>query len=55
MGSPQCPLNKQIEQLEKAGQLQTIGSIEKLHVTGGTALVNITLPRQGVSLLQMSW
>jgi xylan 1,4-beta-xylosidase len=45
----------QIQQLEKAGQLQTTGKVEKINVSGGTAQINITLPRQGVSLLKMNW
>jgi xylan 1,4-beta-xylosidase len=55
MGSPQNPTHAQIQQLEKAGQLQTTGKVEKINVSGGTAQINITLPRQGVSLLKMNW
>ncbi|GAB3995922.1 beta-xylosidase [Spirosoma daeguense] len=55
MGSPQQPTTAQVAQLEKAGQLQTIGKSKKLNVASGTATVAITLPRQGVSLLKMDW
>ncbi|HEY9342748.1 MAG TPA: beta-xylosidase [Hanamia sp.] len=55
MGSPQNPTHAQIQQLEKAGQLQTIGNVERINVSGGTAQINITLPGQGVSLLKMNW
>lgn len=55
MGSPQNPTHAQIQQLEKAGQLQTTGNVERINVSGGTAQINITLPGQGVSLLKMNW
>lgn len=51
MGSPQQPTAKQIAELEKAGQLQTIGKPFKITAKGGSASINILLPRQGVSLL----
>jgi len=55
MRSPQSPTAAQIKQLEKAGQLQTMGAAKKLNVENGIAEINIGLPRQGVSLLKMSW
>lgn len=55
MGSPQNPTNGQIAQLEKAGQLQTIGKAAKKKIKNGELVMNMTLPRQGVSLLKLDW
>ncbi|MDR6942281.1 GH39 family glycosyl hydrolase [Mucilaginibacter pocheonensis] len=55
MGSPQNPSDAQVKELEQAGQLQTMGKPEQLKVTAGQLQLKITLPRQGVSLLKMSW
>jgi xylan 1,4-beta-xylosidase len=55
MGSPQNPTAAQIAQLEKGGQLQTIGKTLKGTAVDGNFTVNISLPRQGVSLLKLDW
>lgn len=55
MGSPQNPTPQQIATLEKAGMLQTIGKPLNIKVINGKAALNIQLPRQAVSLLQLSW
>lgn len=55
MGSPQNPTPQQIATLEKAGMLQTIGKPSNIKVINGRAAINIQLPRQAVSLLQLSW
>ncbi|MBD2751277.1 GH39 family glycosyl hydrolase [Spirosoma validum] len=55
MGSPKTPTAEQIAQLEKAGQLQQLSAPERVQVTKGEAILNFTLPRQGVSLLKLSW
>ena len=55
MGSPQNPTDRQIAQLEKAGQLQTIGKAAKKKIKNGELVMNMTLPRQGVSLLKLDW
>jgi xylan 1,4-beta-xylosidase len=55
MGSPQNPTKEQIDTLQKAGQLATMGPAEKLKVTDGQIIINMGLPRQGVSLIQLSW
>ncbi|EHQ30092.1 GH39 family glycosyl hydrolase [Mucilaginibacter paludis] len=55
MGSPQNPTPQQISQLEKAGQLQTMGAAQKVLVKDGAAVVNLVLPRQGVALLKLDW
>jgi len=53
MGSPQNPTAEQIGALEGAGQLQLFTSPQWLKVENGKAKINIELPRQGISLLQM--
>ena len=55
MGSPQQPTKVQIETLETAGHLKTLGKPDKKIVTSGELALNITLPRQGVSLLKLDW
>lgn len=55
MGSPQNPTAAQIADLEKAGQLQTMGKPEKLQPAKGQLVVRVLLPRQGVSLLKLDW
>ncbi len=55
MGSPQSPTASQIAELEKAGQLQMMGSPEQASVTNGAATLSFALPRQGVSLLKVTW
>lgn len=55
MGSPQNPTHTQIAELEKTGSLQTIGKPEKRSAKGGNIIIEIVLPRQGVSLLKMDW
>jgi len=55
MGSPQNPTPTQVAELEKAGQLQLLTSPEWIKAKNGEAVLKLTLPRQGVSLLQLSW
>jgi xylan 1,4-beta-xylosidase len=55
MGSPQKPLPEQYLQLERAGQLQLLGSPEWLRATNGRVTLKFDLPRQGVSLLKLTW
>lgn len=55
MGSPQNPSAEQIATLEKAGQLQLLGSPQWVKAENGTATVQFNLPRQGVSFLKMEW
>lgn len=55
MGSPQNPTAAQIATLQKAGQLQTMGKPQSLEVSSNHLLVNISIPRQGVSLLRLDW
>ncbi len=55
MGSPQTPTPAQVAELERAGQLQTLGKPVSVSVRNGQAMVNFPLPRQGVSLLKLTW
>lgn len=53
MGSPQHPSVDQYAALEAAGQLQELDSPRWLVVKGGEATIDLTMPRQGVSLLNL--
>ena len=55
MGSPQNPTPEQVAGLEKAGQLQRMGKIEKIKTKSGKVILYISLPRQGISLLKLDW
>jgi xylan 1,4-beta-xylosidase len=55
MGSPQKPTPDHYAKLERAGQLEMVGSPEWLTVVGGKVEVAFSLPRQGVSLIQFGW
>jgi xylan 1,4-beta-xylosidase len=55
MGSPQSPAAGQYEQLECAGQLQLLTSPAWEPITQGTAHLQLTLPRQGISLIRIGW
>ncbi|MBN8823861.1 MULTISPECIES: beta-xylosidase [unclassified Spirosoma] len=55
MGSPKTPTPEQVAELEKAGQLQLLTSPEWITVKNGEAILPFSLPRQGVSLLKLSW
>ena len=55
MGSPPQPKSEQYAQLERAGQLASPGTLETLPVQNGKATVKLRLPRQAVSLLQLTW
>jgi xylan 1,4-beta-xylosidase len=55
MGSPQKPTDEQYAQLEKAGQLQMLEQPKAVDVRDGATDVELTLPRQGVSMLVFTW
>jgi xylan 1,4-beta-xylosidase len=55
MGAPQHPTPEQYRQLEQAGQLALLGSPEWTHVGNGRVRLTFRLPRQGVSLLRLTW
>ncbi len=54
MGSPQSPSREQYAELEGAGQLQMLESPRWIEVRGETA-IEFKLPRQAVSLVELSW
>jgi len=54
MGSPQQPTPEQYAALEAAGQLQELESPHWIDA-GKQTKVDLRLPRQGVSLLQLNW
>ncbi len=55
MGSPQSPTAQQYAELERAGQLQLLTSPEWMSPDEGALKVSFQLPRQGTSLVQLSW
>ena len=55
MGSPQHPSPEQYARLEAAGQLQLAESPRWVDVRGGATALEFDLPRQGVSLMELSW
>ena len=55
MGSPTAPTPAQYAQLEQAGKLAALGPPETVDVKDGKATVKFNLPRQGVSLLKLTW
>lgn len=54
MGSPQNPTAAQYKELEQSGQLALLSKPKKIKMSNETKL-SIELPRQGVSLLRISW
>lgn len=55
MGSPQNPTAEQFEILERSGQLEMYTSPVWKDVSGGRVDVDFSLPRQGVSLVRLTW
>jgi xylan 1,4-beta-xylosidase len=55
MGSPQYPGSRQYAELEKAGQLELLETPEWTDTMDGKILIDMKLPRQGVSLIRFSW
>jgi xylan 1,4-beta-xylosidase len=55
MGSPQPPTKEQYSELQKAGRLQTMGEAQALPIDHGQVSLEIHLPRQGVSLLVLTF
>lgn len=55
MGSPQKPTSEEYATLERAGQLEMLGSPEWVDSKDGQLELKFTLARQGVSLIQLSW
>jgi xylan 1,4-beta-xylosidase len=55
MGSPQNPSADQYAALERAGQLQMLGSPQWVTIKNGVTTMQFNLQRQGVSLIKMTW
>jgi xylan 1,4-beta-xylosidase len=55
MGSPQHSAPEDYARLAAAGQLQLADSPRWAEVRAGTAMLEFSLPRQGVSLLELIW
>jgi xylan 1,4-beta-xylosidase len=55
MGAPQQLSREQYRTLERAGQLELLESPRWVDASTGSAVVEFALPRQGVSLVQLSW
>ena len=55
MGSPQSPSPEQYKALETTGQLELLDSPHWIDLPKEGPTLNFPLPRQGVSLIQLSW
>jgi xylan 1,4-beta-xylosidase len=55
MGSPQNPSAEQLAQLKSAGQLQLLESPRSIRSRKGTADISFPMPRQAISLLELTW
>lgn len=55
LGSPELLSNEMQEELERAGHLQLLSSPEWVETKAGTLHLHLELPRQGLSLLQLSY
>jgi xylan 1,4-beta-xylosidase len=55
MGAPQQVSRDQYARLEQSGHLELLTSPEWIESPGNEATIHFTLPRQGTSLLQLSW
>ena len=55
MNSPSNPSLDQQKRLEDAGQLQEVASPRWVAVKDGHVNLNFVLPRQGLSLIRITW
>jgi xylan 1,4-beta-xylosidase len=55
IGRPQQVTSEQYRELEKAGQLQLYTSPEWQSTSAGKMMLTFDLPRQGVSLIRLTW
>jgi xylan 1,4-beta-xylosidase len=55
MGSPQQVTDIQRTALTQAGQLALLTSPTWVSTKNGQAVLHLTLPRQGVSLVRLNW
>lgn len=54
MGSPEKPNQDQLDQLEKAGNLEEPVRDKRIGITGGKTQLRLTLPRQGVLVVRLA-
>jgi xylan 1,4-beta-xylosidase len=55
LGSPQPPSAAQRVELQKGGELQLLAPPKQLQPSDGLAALTFELPRQGVSLVRLTW
>jgi xylan 1,4-beta-xylosidase len=55
MGSPQSPSEADYKRLESAGQMQLLNSPAWIDTKQGSVELKFMLPRQGLSLVRISW
>jgi xylan 1,4-beta-xylosidase len=55
MGTPQSPTPEQYAELERAGRLQTMAAPYRVSIVNGRVNIALDLPRQGVSLVRLTW
>ena len=55
LGSPQDPTPEQYRELETSAGLALLESPRWIEVDSGEVRLEFSLPRQGVSLVQLSW
>jgi xylan 1,4-beta-xylosidase len=55
MGAPQQVSRSQYGELERSGKLELLDAPRYVSTRDGVATLDFTLPRQGVSLVQLSW
>jgi len=55
LGSPEALSTGQRDELQKAGQLQLLTAPERVSIKQGILKIEFDLPRQGLSLLSLSW
>jgi xylan 1,4-beta-xylosidase len=55
MGSPQHPSPEEYSRLESAGQMQLLESPSWINIRAGRTELQLSLPLQAISLVQLSW
>jgi xylan 1,4-beta-xylosidase len=55
LGSPQHPTAAQYRELEQAGQLQLLEPARRVAAPSGRVVLAFALPRQGLSLVKLTW
>jgi xylan 1,4-beta-xylosidase len=55
LGSPQPPTKPQHDELERAGRLQPLEPPRTIKAADGRIRMTLTLPRQAVSLIRLTW